>query len=252
MKTTSQILIAIFFLIMVSCSDKTGDESGSVAGTCKVMSVYYNDDSARTYHYDASGKLILKWDLTEQGPDMLSTHYFYQNNRLAYSYMSSTDSTFYTYDSQGRISSYERHLYGMGIVQIRTTVFTYNSLNQVITEVFKVSLRTGNKGISSTDSTVYTYLGQNVRSRDYYSWTDPTYIIHYHYEYVYDSGNNYHAITGEPPIKYYQWSRNNTIGMSIDGYPSSTDTIRQYNSQGYPVLIQCTQGYNIILNYSCQ
>jgi len=244
-------LIVLLSFFVLSCSDKSDEDNPFTSG-CKLLSVYFNSDSTKMYHYDESGRLVLKWDLFEQGPAFLKSHYLYQNDRLVCFYRSPDDSTFFTYDSQGRISSYEWHNDTSGIRQIRITRFIYNSINQVITETSKTSVFSGSKGILPDDSTVYTYLDQNVKTRDYYYWYDTLYTGHQHYEYFYDSGKNYFSSTGEPMIKYYQWSRNNLIGISTGGYPPVTDSIMQYNPQGYPVLIHSVQGYNITLNYYCQ
>jgi hypothetical protein len=252
MKKISAALLVLISLFIFSCSDKDNNDN-QPAVACKLLSVYFNTDSARMYHYDDSGKLILKWDLFEQGPDFLSSHYIYQNDRVVCFYRSQADSTFFNYDSQGRISSYEWHYYTMGTKQKRLTTFTYNASNKVVTETGKAGVQQGGKGVLSNDSSVYTYQNGNVRTRDYYYWSDTSYVGHYHYEYLYDSGNNYFAITGEPKIKYYQWNRNNIIGSSLDSQQATiTDTIRTYNSQGYPLLIRDSQGYDITLTYSCQ
>jgi hypothetical protein len=252
MKKIAGALLAVIFLSVISCTHKDSSENGPTV-TCKLLSVYFNTDSVQMYHYDSSGKLILKWDLFEQGPGFLSSHYMYQNDRLIYFYRSPADSTFFSYDSHGRILGYAWHYYTMGTKQTRTTCFIYNSSNQVVTEIGKASVQQGLKGVLSNDSSVYTYLNGNIRTRDYYYWSDTAYIGHFHYEYLYDTGNNYSAITGEPKINYYQWNRNNIIGSSLDGSQAIiTDTILSYNPQGYPLHIRNTQGYDITMAYSCQ
>ena len=244
--------LLLILVIASACSKKQDDNPQSYTG-CKLLSVYFNKDSVKTYHYDANERLVLKWDIFEQGSDMSSSHYVYLNNRLAYLYRSAGDTTFFTYDGLGRIISYDRRIKSsLSGDYLRRTVLDYDQQNRVILELSRNLTPSPGKGINPDDSAVYTYENGNIKTRDDYTWYDPAYVYHYHYEYIYDSGKNYYAATGEPPVYYMSWNSNNVVTAIINGHTQYSDTIKQYNSASYPILIRGNEPYNIILSYECK
>ncbi|MCX6281738.1 MAG: hypothetical protein NTU51_07235 [Bacteroidetes bacterium] len=250
MKWFTPLLLATLVLFTFSCKKSQEDNTPELS-FCKLLSVYYNTDSIRMYHYNANGQLVLKWDLFEQGPAFLSSHYVYQNNKLAFFYRSTADSTFFVYDSYGRIISYERHTYPFGGLQIRRTSLSYNSQNQVILETDKAIFPKLLKGVNPEDSIVYTYENQNIKTKDYYWWLDPAQISHDHYEFSYDNGKNSYAVTGEPLVYYLSWNKNNLLNTTINNIQQAPDTIIKYNTSDYPLLIHSSVPYEIKLTYEC-
>ena len=244
------LLLLGLLIVSSSCTKKSSDEQQSIS-SCKLLSMYYDTDSIRVYHYDAAGRLVLKWDLFEQGPYFNSSHYVYQNNKLAYMYRSASDTTFYSYDTQGRLIACERHMYGSGSKQIRLTKYTYNQLSQIVVETDKGISGKSPEGTSVDDSLVYVFENQNIRKIDRFWWYDPSNITHDILEFTYDNGKNFYAATGEPPVSYLSRNLNNLLTAKLNSSLYYSDTIVQYNAAGYPMVLRSGETYKTILTYSC-
>lgn len=252
MKTKVFASTFILLAILVACNKKKQDNTTQpVSQACRLLKVYYDTDSISTFHYDNQGRLLSRWDLFEQGQYQGSHHYVYQNNRVIYDRVADNDTTFFTYDNLGRIVYTQRNFHPpMGGIYKEFTVFVYDQQNQVINRSVHI-VENGSFTRDQHDSTIYTWSNQNIIYSVIYSWNEGELKYRHRMDFTYDNGRNYRNGTGEPPVLLDCWSKNNIVVWFTDSLYTYTDTIKQYNAAGYPLMIRSSQSYTRWYNYFC-
>jgi hypothetical protein len=252
MKT--KVFASIFLLLacLLSCNKKQQDDTSQpVPQACRLLSKYYNTDSVSTFHYDSQGRLLSRWDMFEQSQYQGSHHYVYQNNRVIYDRVADNDTTFFTYDNLGRITYTQRNFYPpLGGIYHEFTVFIYDQQNQVINRSLHI-VETGSFTRDQHDSTIYTWSNQNISSSVRYAWNKGEMKSRHRTDYTYDNGRNYRSGTGEPPVIQDCWNKNNVVVWFNDSLYTYTDTIKQYNASGFPLMKKSVESYTQWYNYYC-
>jgi hypothetical protein len=113
---------------------------------------------------------------------------------------------------------------------------------------------------TKVDSTIYTYIGNNVTRYTLYERTDFGTKFNVTIDIFYDSMKNFYKALGMPPDAFYFWSENN---MTKAKYADSTNALTtfiysKYNESGYPTEYTQTDSYSpqgpttVVMTYQCK
>ncbi|MCX6247483.1 MAG: hypothetical protein NTW10_07100 [Bacteroidetes bacterium] len=235
-----------FFLIllvaMTACK-KNGSDGlplSFIAGGCRILTMstaYTGNPSFSRFYYNEFGKLLYADGTSYTGDTTIGRQYHYTGDVLNYSWFSSSsnssDTIFYYYDGDKRISRTAEHNWTDTLLLSTITDFHYNQAGQVI---HTLALSVMNNQFSRVDSAFFTYTGNNVTRYLMYERDAYGSVNGFSIDISYDSMKNFYKAMGMPPDMFYFWSENNITEIK---YADSADfamsfIYSKYNPSGYP------------------
>jgi len=243
------LFFAILFIFIGCKKENSNDQDqNSDQPHCQVISsslVMYGDTSTCYTRFDNEGKISSYVDYTSDGDSTVQT-FFYQEERVTYSVYKG-DTTYYTYNKNGLLSSMTEH-------NGRIDEYFYNETGQVVkTRVWMIF------GSSKPlmDSTFYTWSNGNILSAVKYTRPNMGNWYTFNYTFSYDDKVNYLKGSGLPESDFRSWSKNNLTKSDVSGHPELTFNYNYpgYNSFGYPTSVIMTSQqytYTMFINYQCQ